>query len=218
MSWLTLIEKQLKNPLPGENAHQIMAPSHRLGAKEAKEKAVFYRESSVAIHVLEQQSELSILLTQRSAYDGAHSGQVSFPGGKIEPSDSSVLHAARRESFEETGIPIHEGLFLGTLTNVFIPVSSFDVQVHLLYHSEINWEFKKNDREVAEIFWLPASRLLDDSTTTLLDISISPAVKLKNVPCYVYENKIIWGATAIILSELKVILQNGLKENNNPQL
>jgi 8-oxo-dGTP pyrophosphatase MutT (NUDIX family) len=207
MNWLTFFQNELKKPLPGEDAHLEMSPTNRLRSSEAKNNSEVYRESAVAIHLIKLEDELQVLLTQRSEYVGVHSGQISFPGGKVESSDKNGEYTARRESFEETGIPILEGEYLGELTDVFIPVSHFNVQPHLFYHHTQNWEFLKDPREVAEIFWMPVQHLLNPKSKSIIDIPFSNRSTLRQVPCFHYENRIIWGATAIILNEFKEIVK-----------
>ncbi|MBU2019607.1 MAG: CoA pyrophosphatase [Bacteroidetes bacterium] len=206
MNWPDFLRNAINNELPGENAHLEMSPLYRIKSSLAKQGATSYRESAVAIHLASIQDELQILLTQRSIYDGVHSGQISFPGGKVEHGDFDEVFTARRESFEETGIPIESGEHLGKLTDVFIPVSGFNVQPHVFYHSSQLLSFKRDPREVSEIFWFPVNELVKPTTKSEESILLSNGSKLDNIPCFRFKEKVIWGATAIILNEFKEIV------------
>jgi 8-oxo-dGTP pyrophosphatase MutT (NUDIX family) len=194
--------------LPGEDAHEAMAPGGRMRSSEALQNAQVVKESGVSIHVFEKNKEARILLTQRTNYKGTHGGQVAFPGGKLEELDKSIEDCARRESWEETGIPKEAGETLGQLTEIYIPVSQFRVRPFVIFHDEFNFELVPEQREVAEIFSIPFRFLLDENSVEKVNIPLSPQFTLKDVPCFKYEDKIIWGATAIILNEFKVMLKN----------
>jgi 8-oxo-dGTP pyrophosphatase MutT (NUDIX family) len=197
----------IRENLPGESAHLAMSPTGRNLSSEALKSAVKVKESAVAIHIFDHPESPRILLTKRSDYRGTHGGQISFPGGKMEPDDIDMEHTARRESFEETGIGIGMGLFCGKLTEIFIPVSTFRVHPFVIYHPQEITEFKLSEREVAEVFSMPFSVLTNNETVKTVDIQISSSFTLPNVPCYEHQGYIIWGATAIILNELKVLLK-----------
>lgn len=207
--WDDILTSDLFKVLPGEEAHLELSPLGRQKSSEALKGATSYRNSAVAVHILAS-NEPQILLTQRSSYQGAHSGQISFPGGKMEPSDPNPLFTARRESFEETGLPLESGLELGELTEVYIPVSKFLVKPFVFLHPTVDWNWKKDDREVDEIFFLPLEKLLDDNLRQSTHIDLGNGMLLKNIPCFNYENKIIWGATAIVLNEFKQLIKNAL--------
>jgi 8-oxo-dGTP pyrophosphatase MutT (NUDIX family) len=176
-------------------------------SSEALKEAKIIKESAVAIHVFEKDNDLQIILTQRNTYDGAHSGQVSFPGGKMDDTDLNLVHTARRESYEEIGISIDDGELIGELTEIYIPVSHFRVKPYLFFHSREIKHLQPDPREVESIFFLPRLSLISSELLTKKDIRISSEYTLRAVPCFSYKNYTIWGATAIILNELKHILQ-----------
>jgi 8-oxo-dGTP pyrophosphatase MutT (NUDIX family) len=205
IDWLTFLKNQITNELPGERAQVEMMPMRGLSS-DALKKANNAKESAVAIHLLQKEKGIEILLTQRNTYEGAHSGQISFPGGKRDASDEDSIHTARRESFEEIAMPFENGELIGPMTEIYIPVSNFHVKPYVFFHSELTVELVPDPREVASIFLLPGVELIDKKLRTEVDIPIGNGRILKDVPCFLYENRIIWGATAILLNELKEIL------------
>ncbi len=200
-----IVAEALANSLPGEEAHLAMSPLGRGRSSDSINKAENIRESAVALHVFGKE-KAQILLTKRADYKGTHGGQISFPGGKYEEGDLDLEFTARRESQEETALPIENGKLLGALTEIFIPVSGFEVQPYVIYHQEQNLDLSPDPREVEELFYLPMKQLMNEELVAQKDIRISKDFTLKNVPCFLYEDRIIWGATAIILNEFKTLL------------
>jgi 8-oxo-dGTP pyrophosphatase MutT (NUDIX family) len=200
------LKNKFSSSLPGETAHQKMAPTGRPLSSFAKIQSANFKESGVAVVLFENFDSQEIVLIQRPLYDGSHSGQVSFPGGKKENVDDNLFFTAIRECQEEVGISLNEEYFLGKLTPVFIPVSNFHVEAYTFYlPSRPN--FIKDEREVEEIFTIKLDDLLDDSRIMRTDIEVSNKLKIKDVPYFNLENKIIWGATALILNELKELIK-----------
>lgn len=193
--------------LPGEHAQLRMTPLSRSNFERAKEEAHQYRQSGVAVILFENGNhEREIALIQRPEYEGKHGGQVSFPGGKKEDSDLDLLETAMRECYEEIGVNLQKSHYLGALTSVFIPVSQFYVEPHVFFLPE-KPDFIPDAYEVSEVFSIKVLDLLDDANVQLTNIRISEQFSMKDVPYFALENKVIWGATAVILSELKAILQ-----------
>jgi 8-oxo-dGTP pyrophosphatase MutT (NUDIX family) len=131
---------------------------------------------------------------------------VSFPGGKKEPEDLDLEYTARRECFEEVGIPIHEGELVGKLTEVFIPVSSFLVQPFVYFHSS-KPRLERNLREVEEILHFSLFDLLEEHRVLTMDLLQPNGTKYTDVPYFNLVEKKVWGATALILNELKEVLK-----------
>lgn len=204
--WFEFLNNQIPDQLPGEKVHSEMAPMRQLSSEALKEaKAV--KESAVAIHLYEQSNDLQIVLTQRNTYKGAHSGQVSFPGGKRDDSDFDLIATARRESFEEIGLSVSEGKLIGSITEIYIPVSNFRVTPYVFFHEKELHDFIPDPREVKSIFSLPVSQLISEEIVQKRNIKISEEFTLKKVPCFIHEKYIIWGATAILLNEFKHIIR-----------
>lgn len=203
----TNFQNALLQNLPGEEAQLQMTPLSRIHFDEAKTNRAEYRESGVSVIIFENgKQEREIVLIQRPEYEGKHGGQVSFPGGKKEENDFSLLHTAVRECGEEIGVFLNEKQYLGALTPVYIPVSLFYVEPHVFFLNE-KPVFEPDSYEVSEVFSIRVNDLLDEQYIKRTPIRISNQVTLKDVPYFDLENKMIWGATAVILSEIKSILQ-----------
>jgi 8-oxo-dGTP pyrophosphatase MutT (NUDIX family) len=131
---------------------------------------------------------------------------MAFPGGKPEPTDLHLEHTARRESEEELGIPSHQGKKLTELSMVWIPVSSFEVTPYVFLHDK-RPTIEINQREVAHYFEVKVIDLLDEASVSSTTIHVNDHVRMKDIPCFILNDKIVWGATALILAELKILLQ-----------
>jgi 8-oxo-dGTP pyrophosphatase MutT (NUDIX family) len=204
--FIQLLIEEVKFRLPGEAAHLPMSPIYRRKSSEALLSAKNYKESAVAIHLFPYQDGISGILIQRPSYDGVHSGQIAFPGGKKEDEDINLEYTARRESFEEVGIPINQGELIGELTQVYIPVSNFLVFPFVIFH-EKEPELLLDSREVESVLYFDLNELLDDSKISEMPIYLKNQDKPVNVPCFDFYGKYIWGATALILNEFKEIVK-----------
>ncbi|MGZ3901455.1 MAG: NUDIX hydrolase, partial [Bacteroidia bacterium] len=164
-----------------------------------------FKKSAVMLLICrDDKNEFFIPLTERFAYDGVHSGQVSFPGGKFEEKDKDLVQTALRECEEEIGIKNVKAL--GTLSKLYIPVSNFLVQPVVGYCDEVNVFMTPHVREVKHILKLRFDSLLDESIVKEGSISIYNGGKIK-APYFEIEGLKVWGATAMVLSEFKVLLK-----------
>ncbi len=179
-----------------------MTPKERLdfdiktikNAKEAAVLALFYPKNN----------KTYLLLTLRAAYKGTHASQISFPGGKKDYSDNNLMHTALRESREEVGIISKTISTILPLHKLYIPPSNFWVYPFLGITSEIP-VFTKN-YEVAELIEVSLDDLLNDDFVIQKKISTSYANNIV-VPCFLLNDYVVWGATAMILSEIKEIIK-----------
>jgi 8-oxo-dGTP pyrophosphatase MutT (NUDIX family) len=193
--------------LPGELAHHEFLPM-RGSSQAAIANGAPYRLSAVAILLYENTNgKLSTIVTQRQTYQGTHSGQISFPGGKYEDFDQNLAQTAVRETREEIGLDISNAERIGKLTNVYIPVSQFLVEPHVFIIPEEPVEFLLSPREVNSLHTLDLPDLFTPSSIELRDIKQPNGTILKHVPHFVQNNLFIWGATALMLNELKTMLQ-----------
>ncbi len=206
-SFIENLSSEIKKGLPGEKSHIKMAPLNRPLTSFFVKEGIVVRESAVAIILFPKNGNIHSILIQRQEYDGNHSGQIAFPGGKKDSGDKHLEFTARRETWEEVGLPIENGELLGALTKVYIPVSGFIVQPYIYFHSEII-DFTPNEREVKEIITFELSELLKESSISSMDINLSSGFTQKNVPCFEISDKQVWGATALILNELRDLILN----------
>jgi len=186
---------------PGSVAHLEMTPYK----KDLVVKADSPRLSAVLILIYGNVKEVEILLLKRSDYQGVHSAQVSFPGGKKDESDPNLSYTALRELQEETGVKSENIEMIGTLTPMYIPPSNFLVHPFIALTEELP-EIILDQRESQYYFGIKLEELLSDEFLSETDITTSYG-KMKNVPYFNLNNEIIWGATAAILNELKWILK-----------
>lgn len=206
-----IIEKiryEIENNLPGEESHLLMSPLGRGKSSELIKTVDVYKNSSVALILLENENRYEVVLTKRATYNGAHSGQISFPGGREEVFDKSPLYTAIRETKEEINFDLSSAEQLGKLSNVFVPVSKFLVRPYVFYTPEPL--IFSNNREVVETFTIPLELLLDDRSISKMQVLIGNNTRM-TVPCFCIENHQIWGATAIMLNEFKQLLKNVYK-------
>ena len=204
--FLNNIDAIKNTQLPGIEAQFKLAPKMRLVYNAKKKQANKPKIAAVlALFYPNQKNNVSLLLTKRANYNGTHSGQISFPGGKVEYSDLNLKATALRETFEEVGILQEKIDVIREVTEVYIPPSNFSVTPFIGVINN-NPLFKVNS-EVAKIIEIPFSDLLDD--TNLASISITNSyMKETSVPCFNFDGSIIWGATAMMLSEIKELLKN----------
>ena len=190
--------------LPGELAH---APYKRYRQQFEKEyDQQERRTAAVALHFYLKSEAWHFILIERSTYNGQHSGQMAFPGGKPDPSDPHLEFTARRESFEEIGIPLHHGQHIKTLSTVWIPVSGFEVSPFVFLHEQAPL-LQPDPREVQEIISVALSDLLKEESCIQKDIHIPGGAILKDHPCFLLNDKIVWGATALMLNEVRMMLR-----------
>ncbi len=194
----------------GWKAQQIMAPALRLQYNEEQIKNRNPKKASVLILLYPKKTKLYLVLIKRANYNGTHSAQISFPGGKIEKIDKSLYQTALREASEEINIHPKQVILLKELSKTYIPPSNFWVYPFLAYTNE-SPNFKKN-YEVASILEVPITELFNEKNVQIKKISTS-YMKNADVPYFNLQNEIVWGATAMILSELKELLKSILQEN-----
>ena len=208
-TFLSLKTNLIEIPLPGLDAHSLLAPSYRISdLKKINYNIVNSKIAAVLILLFPSPNgQLNLVLIERSKYPGIHSGQISFPGGKYENQDNELWETALREANEEIGIQKADIKYVMSLSNIFIPPSNFLVTPFLSY-SISNLTFIPHKSEVSKIIELPVNDLLKIKVSQKrLKTMFKESVE---VPCFNYNQNIIWGATSMILSELKIIIQNAL--------
>jgi 8-oxo-dGTP pyrophosphatase MutT (NUDIX family) len=205
-TFLDQLKRSLAQGLPGEAAHQHLMPLKRPLSSAAKAQSTTYRESAVGIVLHPKNDSIHCILIRRPSYDGAHSGQISFPGGKKESDDENLEETARRECLEEIGLPHHHSTLIHPLTEVFIPVSNFSVQPYIFF-CEVLPDLIPDEREVAEIISFDLVELTRRNEIPRTSIKINSSLTMKDVPYFDIDGHIVWGATAMMLGEMKVLLE-----------
>lgn len=197
----------------GLTAHQMMIPKERLPFLDVEQFLVKQpKQSAVMLLCYPKGNETSVLLIERAVYKGVHSGQVAFPGGKYENGDVDLAHTALRETDEEVGISAAQIEIIKPFTQVYVPPSNYVIQPFLGVATSTPTIVPALD-EVANIIELPLAKLLDDSLVKYVEMKTSYADQV-TVPAFIYNNYTIWGATAMMLSELKVTLKGVLAKEN----
>ena len=196
--FITSFSEQLTKPLPGVSAQYKMAPENRI-EREAMAHINGKQQISAVLILLFPEHEIpTICFIRRQDYPGAHSGQISFPGGKNEEKDPDLWNTAIRETNEETGIKADQIQHIGKLTPLYIPVSNFWVHPfvgYLLHYPK----FKMDKSEVKYILKAPLFEIMKQEIIEKSRQNIES--EKKEVPCYNYNGETIWGATAMILCE-----------------
>ncbi|HBY68153.1 MAG TPA: coenzyme A pyrophosphatase [Flavobacteriaceae bacterium] len=204
------IVKVKKMELPGEAIQFKMAPVERL--KELKEQARLKQSARkagvMALFYPSKANETHLILILRKTYKGVHSAQVGFPGGKVEKEDDSLEEAALRETEEEVGVPRKVITVLKQLTEIYIPPSNFFVQPFLGLTGNTP-TFIPQDEEVEALIEVPLSLFMDDSTLITKKITTSYATNI-DVPAFLLNDHVVWGATAMMLSEVRELLKQAL--------
>tara|TARA_B100000809_G_C15139312_1_gene532264 strand:+ start:1453 stop:2088 length:636 start_codon:yes stop_codon:yes gene_type:complete len=195
------------NHLLGEMAHAELSPLpidlRNLHYSKSKKT---HRIGAVIVLIYSKNNELYFIVTQRHEYNGSHSGQISLPGGKYEEIDGDTQQTALRETNEEIGVAQSSIDVIASLCELYIPPSNFLVHPYVgVVKDDIL--FKRDEFEVKEIIEVPLSFLLE---TKVIKKPLTELTKTANYeeycPCFEFEGKIIWGATAMILNELRRIL------------
>ena len=224
------LELKLANNLPGLSSQLKMAPRTRLEEMKAKSlqttnmktsslqtrtsdemkalslhtmnintSSIQTRTSAVLILFYPKNDKPHLTLIKRAIDNTVHSGQISFPGGKVEKSDNSLIHTALREANEEVGIITDSVNIIGQLTKLYIPPSNFDVFpiIGATYETP---KFTIN-HEVEKVLEVDIRELINPNNYTHKIIQHRNGNEI-DVPCYFIQDEVVWGATAMIISEL----------------
>ncbi|SFC61818.1 NUDIX domain-containing protein [Flagellimonas taeanensis] len=162
----------------------------------------------MALFYPDMANETRLLLILRKVYEGIHSNQIGFPGGKEEQEDRDLLQTALRETHEEVGVPPHAIEVIKELSEVYIPPSNFLVSPFMGIYPDPR-PFVKEESEVEQLVEVFLRDFLDDSNHIEEILSTSYAMNI-NVPAYRLNGYTVWGATAMMLSEIKELLLEAL--------
>ena len=209
--FLQYVPKIIEASLPAFDAHVKMAPLDRVESlKNIDVEGKNPRVAAVMMLFYPKNDATHLVLIVRNSYKGVHSAQIAFPGGKYELEDQNFAETALRETHEELGIHPDKIEILKPFTELYIPPSNFMVYPFLGISKE-ELVFTPQLSEVADIIELPLSLFLDDALVVNTNLSTSYADNI-SIPAFKIEEHIVWGATAMMLSELKEILKEVFEE------
>lgn len=199
-----LLANQLKNPLPGPLAHEPLRATPIGPIKPKFEHQVNPKPGSVLILLYEEEGKILFPLTKRPDYLGTHGGQISLPGGKAEPGES-IINTALREAEEEIGVSAKQVEILGTLSEFFVIPSNFMVTpvVGFLKGSPM---FNPDPKEVVKILHGSLDELVRDDAVRTKEILAAKMFPMM-APHFEIEEEVVWGATAMILNEFRVVVR-----------
>lgn len=196
-AFVQYLTEALTGELPGAKAHQkLIPPGRELKPPTDGEKAI---TSGVLVLLFPEEGRLYTCMIKRPVSMKHHPGQIGFPGGKVEENDSSPQMAAIREASEEIGLSPDSYTVIGKLSNLYIQVSNFIIHPYVAW-ADKKPELKINESEVEKIILFPVQDFMENEK--LEETEISTFSGILKVPYYPFDGEIIWGATAMILSEL----------------
>jgi len=198
------LKSEILKGLPGTQVQWVMASSDRFARNFPMFPGDDARVAAVLILLYPDNGSINTVFMQRPDYDGVHGGQISFPGGKKEPEDESIIGTALREANEETGADADKITIIGTLTPLFIPVSN------MLVTPVVGWtdekpSFNHKPDEVVFLINAEIEKFFDPSIIKTKPFEIRG--EMVEIKYFDYNGHTIWGATAMILHELMVIIE-----------
>lgn len=187
--------------LPGQVAQLSMA--HALRTSLPAKGKDYRRAAVMGLFYPDHENVLRLIFIVRTSHDprDKHAGQIAYPGGSVDPTDLNLEGTALREVEEEIGVLSSSIEVLGQLTDLYIPVSNFLVSPFLGYMPQ-RPSFIRQESEVAEILELPFESFLTETARQKTDVRLTNGQTLKNVPCWIVDGHMIWGATSMITAEV----------------
>jgi 8-oxo-dGTP pyrophosphatase MutT (NUDIX family) len=205
MDVVARLKRRLSGPLPGHDAFLELSGYKRPDLERARQLDPPPRESAVLALIYPKDSVLHLLLMVRPTYDGVHSGQVSFPGGKREPSDVDLAQTALREFGEETGADPRQVNVLGELSSVYIPPSRMLVTPYVGFAERIG-PWQPDTKEVARLLEVPMEHVMRNDILKRREQFIQIMGRSVEIPYFDLAGEVVWGATAMMIAELRELL------------
>jgi 8-oxo-dGTP pyrophosphatase MutT (NUDIX family) len=199
---------KIKNiELPAESSHLKMVPPFRQELLKSQSEAIKKAKHAgvLALFYPDLNNKTKFVLILRKTYKGVHSAQIAFPGGKLEKNDASLEITALRETYEEVGVPIDSVNIVKKISQVYIPPSNFYVQPYIGFIDKTPNLIKQED-EVETILEIAIEHFLDDNSLITKRVRTSYSVEVE-VPAFKLNGYVVWGATAMMLSEIKDLLK-----------
>lgn len=200
------VRRALSAPLPGLDAQLKMAPQPRPGWNPNFALPPDCREGSVLILLYPRDGRLSLVLTRRTNTVRSHKGQISLPGGAREGGEP-LVQTALRETCEELGVPPDGVEVIGQLSPLYTPPSNYCIHPFVGYRSATP-TFYPDPLEVAEVLEVPLALLLDPAIRRVEHWTDPRFESPRRVPFFDVDGQVVWGATAMILSEFVTLLED----------
>ncbi|MBP9793709.1 MAG: CoA pyrophosphatase [Flavobacterium sp.] len=207
--FLKYVPKIANEMLPATNAHAKMVPPERIEFLQTQNlQNIVPKKAAVLMLLYPKESITHLALIVRNSYPGIHASQIAFPGGKVETYDADLSQTALRETHEEIGIHKDKVNVIRAFTEVYIPPSNYLVSPFLGF-SEEELSFTLSPDEVSDLIELPLVKFLDESIIVTVEMSTSYATAI-SVPAFQIGDHLVWGATAMMMSELKEVIKKVL--------
>ena len=209
-SFLKSISKIKHIPLPGLESQLKMSPPFRRELMKQQQEAMkdSKKAAVTALFYPDEKQVTKLVLILRNTYKGVHSAQVGFPGGRLEDVDESLMQAALRETWEEVGVPVETIEVIKPMTELYIPPSNFTVYPYLGITRQTPL-FVKQDTEVEAIIEVKLTDFLNEDSVSNVMVMTSLQKELE-VPAFLLNGHVVWGATAMMLGEIKDLLKTVL--------
>ncbi|MCF8231285.1 MAG: CoA pyrophosphatase [Bacteroidales bacterium] len=198
------LRETLNKTLPGNAAHKLLEPQTRR-RYDKHTPLVHPRKSSIMIIIFPSGDFFSTYTILRPKYDGIHSDQIGFPGGQKEWQDDNLLDTAIRETQEEIAVTIDKNEVLGKLTDIYIPPSNFMVAPYIAFR-ESKPSTERQPSEVEKIIEVNLREIIAPDAIVSRSLYVEHYGEV-HVPCFMAGEYVIWGATAMIMSELREVLR-----------
>lgn len=208
-NFLQSVPRLISESLKASDSHLKMAPIERVKYYQNYDYSIHNPKASAVVTLFYPKNDATkLLLIVRSTYPGVHSSQIAFPGGKKDQEDQNLEQTALRELYEEVGVSKDQVQLVKQWSELYIPPSNFLVTPFLGIVTELpQWSIQKE--EVAEIIELDLDILLSEEIVQHVSMTTSYATNL-DVPAFMIDGHVVWGATAMILSEVKESIKSVL--------
>ena len=208
-----IIPKLKLSNLNSKTSQIKLAPSFRKEfIKLNSNKLLSSKKAAVIAALYEDDNKVRLILILRNTYNGVHSNQIGFPGGRVEDYDKTLFDTAIRETYEEIGVMVQKNELIRELHEIYIPPSNFNVYPFLVILNHPP-SFVKDDKEVKEVITIDLESLLNCKITQtqipipakLNELNIQNDVE---VPAFKLAGYNVWGATAMMLSEIRDLIND----------